>query len=168
MCKQELCASPRVAIQPVQKPNRESNADRKSNAGKQSKPVRGRSVGTTEWTDYPSAILCNEEVRVCDSQSIPTNMDREKYKEEIKRSKSSVTTWVTVYVQNRLPIAVKHSYDREADKVGKFRAPWGGAEEQKRRPPDMQATRQKKVADAMLSCSARRSSCSCRWHRCLS
>jgi len=32
-----------------------TNASRKSNAGKRSKPVRGRSVGTTEWTDFSSA-----------------------------------------------------------------------------------------------------------------
>ena len=31
-----------------------TNSDRKSGAGKRSKPIRGRKVGTTEWTDYAS------------------------------------------------------------------------------------------------------------------
>lgn len=41
-----------------------SNADRKSSAPKQSKPVRGRRVGASEWTEYASTRVAATELGV--------------------------------------------------------------------------------------------------------
>ena len=40
-----------------------TNATRKSNATKRSKPVRGRRVGATEWTEYPSVREAARELK---------------------------------------------------------------------------------------------------------